>query len=251
MTPESAPHWPIFVLSLRDADERRAALLASLAQRGLTPTVFDAIDGRRGLPPEHSDEIDRTATLETFGRAMSDAEYACALSHLAIYRTLIERDLPGAIVFEDDAILTPLFDAFLEAEGYLAGDLVQMDHMDADIWRGDSLRHLTPEIALARAARTASLASAYAISAKGARYFLDTAFPVRAPADWPSDPTVIGGLLCLPCVVNHPPFDKRSTLETERAELRRGQRSGNRAARFFTRAYWTRWWFKRRTKRVS
>lgn len=251
MTDTSPDLWPIYVLSLQDAEARRAAISHALASRGLAFTFFDAIDGRRGLPPDHEKDIDRPGTIAALGREMSDAEYACALSHLAIYRDALAKGLPGAIVFEDDAILTPLFDRFLEARGFLAGDLVQMDHLHGDIWRSVPPTRLTDAVSLAPAARTASLTTGYTISARGARYFLDEGMPLCRSADWPADPTVIDGLLCLPRVVDHPPFDAGSAIESSRARLRAGQTRGPRATRFLKAAYWRRWWFKRRTRRVS
>ena len=251
MTDRHGDTWPILVLSLSDAEVRQAKIGAALEARGLDFAFFDAVDGRNGLTPEHEAEIDRNATPAAFGREMSDTEYACALSHMAMYRHLLEIGAPGAIILEDDAILTPLFDDFLAAQGYLKGDLVQMDHLHGDIWRFETPLRLTSEIMLAPAARNASLTTGYSISARGARHFLDTGLPLCRTADWPSDPTALGALLCLPRVVDHPPFDTGSYIEAERTELR-GQGSGsNRALRFLRASYWKRWWFKRRTKRIS
>ena len=251
MTSASEPQWPIFIISLSDAFDRRATICAALEARNLKYEICEAIDGRQGLNAALEAHIDRDGTPAVYGRPMSDTEYACALSHMSVYERILERDLPGAVVFEDDAILTSHFDEFIEARGYLRADLVQLDHLNGDVWLFDRPLPLTAEISLARAARNAALATGYTISASGARYFLEEGRPIRSVADWPADPTKIGVLLCLPRAVDHPPFSSGSAIEADRARLQASVRGGPRILRFFRAAYWKRWWFTRRTKRVS
>ncbi|MXQ06674.1 hypothetical protein GQ651_02325 [Alphaproteobacteria bacterium GH1-50] len=243
--------WPIFVISLSDATGRRASISSALAERGLDFTFIDAVDGRRGLSPDAEAMIDRPGTIRASGRPMADTEYGCALSHMGVYRRIVDDGLPGALVLEDDAILTPLFDEFLAADGHLAGDLVQLDHLHGDIWRAERPRALTDTLRLARAARNASLTTGYTISRKGARYFLEHGLPLTRPADWPADPVPLDALLCVPRAVDHPPFDGTSNIEIARAKLKAAEQNGPRALRFLKASYWRRWWFKRRTKRVS
>jgi len=58
---------------------------------GLQYELFFGVDGRRGLPAEHEPLVDRSARINAGSRPMSDPEYACALSHLMIYRRIVER----------------------------------------------------------------------------------------------------------------------------------------------------------------
>ncbi len=129
-----SPDWPIFVVSLADAAERRSAITAQCAALGLEPIIVDATDGRKGLPADCEAAVDRQGARARAGRMVTDAELACALSHHRVYRRIVEEGLPGAIVLEDDAILTPLFAEFLKGKGYLAADFVQLDHQDARVW---------------------------------------------------------------------------------------------------------------------
>ena len=86
MSTKNEPGWPILVISLQDAAERRAAVSRQLDALGLPFEFRDAIDGRSGLPAAYESQLDRPGTEAHFGRQMSDGEYACALSHLAAYR---------------------------------------------------------------------------------------------------------------------------------------------------------------------
>lgn len=244
--------WPIFVISLPDAEARRRDLVAALRSRGLDFEVVDAVDGRGGLAPELEAQVDRAGTLRDFGRPMSDTEYACAFSHLSVYRRVVADAHPGAVVLEDDAILTPLFDEFLASEGFLKGDLIQLDHLHGDVWRGARAEQVTKNIRLVPAARNATLTTGYTISRTGAAYFLDRSLPLTRTADWPADALALGVLLALPRVVDHPPFDLAdSAIHKGRRELEAGIPKDRRALRFFKASYWKRWWFKRRTRRVS
>lgn len=105
--------WPVFVISLADAIERRAPLLDQLRGFNLSFTVVEAVDGRRGLSAGDLARVDRSGAERRVGRPVSDRELACALSHQAVYRRILDEHSPGGIVLEDDAILTPLFPAFL------------------------------------------------------------------------------------------------------------------------------------------
>ncbi len=244
--------WPVFVVSLPDAVDRRARILAQCAGLGLRPRIVDAIDGRGGLPAGLEACVDRERAAARVGRRLSDAELACALSHRAVQRRIVEDGLPGAIVFEDDAILTEALGPFLRAGGHKAAEFVQMDHMDARIWRGRGLRW-SPEITLHPLAANASLATGYALSAAGARHVLAHSTPVAGLADWPCDMTALDGVVTWPRLVDHPPPDPdASAIEGgRRALVAAVPPARGRAWRFFRTGYWARWWFKRRTRKIS
>lgn len=247
-----ASDWGLFVISLDDAGSRRAPLLRQLDALGLRHEVLPAIDGRRGLPEQFEPDVDRTAARQRVGRPLTDSELACGLSHRAAWRRIVETGLKGALVFEDDAILLPLFPAFLAAKGHLAADLVQMDHMDARVWQFRD-RGLAPGVKLARLAENASLASAYCLSQGGARHLLAGSVPLAGLADWPCDVMALAPLATVPRVVDHPPITmSSSTLEAGRAAMKtQGEAAQSRVARFGSASYWQRWWLKRRTRKIS
>jgi len=246
------PSWPVFVISLRDAVERRLTLQAQCVKLGIDPVIIDAVDGRRGLPFEWEPFVNRAAVQDVIGRRASDGELACALSHQLIYRRITDEGLPGAVILEDDAILTPMFGDFILHKGYLEADLVQMDHWGARVYYRQR-RQLTDQITLIPLAVNSCLTSGYSISEKGARYILDHAVPLGGLADWPCDIMPLAPLVTLPRIVDHPPFTfTHSTLEMDR-QLLTGSRNtrSKRWKRFLRGSYWKRWWLKRRTRRIS
>lgn len=246
------PDWPIFVISLTDAAARRAAISERLGALGLAHEIVDAIDGRRGLPGEYEAMVDRPGTKAGFGRAMSDGEYACALSHLSVYRLMAERGLPGAIVLEDDAIPGPLFPVFLRDRVFEKAELIQLDHHDARIRRWGGRRERAQGFVLAEWAEKAILATGYSLTARAAAHILAHALPLRAPADWPCDLMPLRPMVALPRIVEHPELTpEQSTLHGDRLEAGRGITRRREPGRFLRPAYWRRWLHKRMTRKVS
>jgi len=249
---DGTDHWQVFVVSLQDATDRRDKIKRQLSACSIPFEFVDAIDGRAGLAAEHEALIDRPGTEVQFGRRMTDAEYACALSHMSIYRRIIEGSLPGAVILEDDAIIGAMFKTFYQNRAYGCADLIQLDHMHGDIWKFSKREPLIEGVKIAKAARNASLTTGYSISHKAAAHILKHSLPLRRPADWPCDVTVLPAMLALPRVVDHPVWENgASAIEVERKAILPTKMGGNRSFRFFRRTYWRRWWFKRRTVRVS
>jgi len=252
MSPEPDGPWPVFIISLIDAGARRAPLLRQCAAIGLQVEVVTAIDGREGLPPRYEPMVDRAAAAERIGRSMSDAEIACALSHRLVYLRIVEAGLPGAIVFEDDAILTPLLAPFLAQGGDRVADVVQMDHMDARVWHRQG-RPWSPQITLFPVAGNASLATGYALSTRAARHLLAQTDPLAGLADWPCDMSVLGTVVTWPRLVDHPPVaESGSAIEAGRRTLvDQTPPPRERWTRYVTATYWRRWWLKRNSRKIS
>lgn len=99
--PEARSSLPIFVISLCRRTDRRQHMQALLDQVGLRAEFIDAVDGKR-LTPEQYATYDRKKALLVYGVEMSPAEIACHLSHLSIYRRMVEHGVDVALVLEDD-----------------------------------------------------------------------------------------------------------------------------------------------------
>ena len=251
------PGWAVLVISLASDSDRRASLLPSLSRLGLTAHVIEGVDGRAGLPHWAEAQVDRAAAAVRVGRPLTDGELACTLSHRRAWQHVCETGAPGALIFEDDAIPTDRLAGLLAAGGHRAADLVQFDHQDARIWRAWAraapARNLGHGLRLVAVASNASLANGYAVSARGAAHLLAAATPVSGLADWPCDTTALGALIALPSVVHHPPADRaQSHLETRRRALVEARPVGaGPFRRRLSAEYWQRWWFKRRTRKIS
>lgn len=236
--------FPIFVLTMKDDDARRAPLVAWLDARELDHELFFGVDGRGGLAPEWEASIDRAAAAARLGRRMGDGEFACALSHQEIYRTILERGLPGAVVLEDDAVPSEDFARFLRSESYRAAGMMLLDHANTRVIR-NSATDLPGGFVGHRVAMPPFFATAYSIDARAATFLRDSSFPIANVADWPCDISRIGAVAVMPRPVGHSVQGAGpSHLDGERRERQR------RAHRFLSPAYWRHWWRKRRSLRL-
>lgn len=220
--------WLIFVISLRDAEKRRAEIACQLHGLGLSFEIVDATDGRQGLTLEQEQLIDRPGTLARIEREMTDAEYACALSHLGVWQRILDRDLSGAVILEDDARLDRPFADFLNAQGYDAAPLVLLDHEKALAWNWSRPVRTSQGVQLWRIVGNADRIHAHAT-------------PARARADWPCDISRLHTLAAEPQIARHPVDQaSQSLLENDRRVARAEKLRNKRASRYFTAAHWVR-----------
>lgn len=203
--PKTSPavEWPIFIVSLKDATARRERLEEQLGKLNLKYEFIDAVDGRNGLPYDAEAMVDRVLTQENLGRDMANSEYGCALSHIHIYEEIISKNLPGAVILEDDAIIGENFSKFLQEKTFLSGDLVQLSHEAGRINRFARPLNKYESFATYALSTQANLAVAYSISAKAASYILKNGLPIIQTADWPCDIMPLKPSVCLPIIVDH------------------------------------------------
>lgn len=227
--------WPILILTLEGDDTRREPLLAQLKAAGLSFELFYGVDGRQGLPQEQLVKIDRPTAEKRLKRPMTDPEFACALSHRSIYQSILDRGLSGAVVLEDDAILTPDFAIFLRNGFHRTESMVMMDYRygRALLWQHKKIGSW----AIYRAAQRATLASAYSVSRRSAQALLDAATPVSFVADWPVDLHDLEAWLVVPRVVEHnEPGQGPSHLDATRLEVPAKHKH---PGRYLESRYWT------------
>lgn len=245
--------WPILIISLKDAMKRRAAISSDMKTLGLDFKFIDAVDGRTALPEEYETLIDRISPISKRGRHLSDAEYACALSHQKIYKLILDHCLPGAIVLEDDAILNPGFVSFITKKSYLSRHLILLDHTGVRKWPWVKPQRLPCDHCSMRLAKNAHLTTGYSISRVGAQYLRNHSFPIAATADWPCDTVPLKPVAVIPRLIDHPePGVEMSYIDLSRTKLRTTSRSRHmRRGRFFTSLYWRDWLRKRLTVGVA
>ncbi|MBI6630374.1 glycosyltransferase family 25 protein [Pontibaca salina] len=237
--------WPILIISLPDAKVRRQAISNALRSLDMPFEIVDAIDGRDGLPSKYETLIDRDKARIVMGRDLTNGEFACALSHQIIYKTIIDRDIPGAIVLEDDAIPLKGFKDFVVASGYQSADLILFDYKRARVWRGaQKLR--SGSVILRPVAFNPFLTTGYSVSYRGASYLHESSIPISGQADWPCEIRELKAHITIPRLVGHPQDQSRdSYLEQQRRDMVDSFEKPARYKRFGRGAYWHRWLRKR------
>lgn len=203
--PETAEDFPIIVVSLIDSLKRRSTITQALDELGLTFQFYDAVDGRTQLPLEYESWIDRELTTRCRGEPMSDAEYACALSHAGIYNYILDNNLAGAIVLEDDAIPERQLRQFISGEYYRNFNMIFLAHGESLVYRWKR-RELFYGASVYDAAMNPWLAAGYTVNSYVAKTLLEKMIPIRFPADnWPCDLTKLGAVVSHPSIVRVDP----------------------------------------------
>ena len=247
---------PIIILTLEGADKRRAPLLKLLDDLQLNYELFFGVDGRQHLPAKYEPLVDRSARVEINGWPMTDGEYACALSHLFIYRQIVERGLARAIILEDDAVIGSAFAALARGQISAPGGLFMLDH-DRVLFRWHARISVAKGLHAYQIAVPPTLTTAYTINRFGAEYLLDHAFPVRNLADWPAKITQMASFAIHPRIVDHPdPATTNSDLQEARVALRDNHNAKRPKGwkRCFTKAYWLRRrrdWYRFRYRKLD
>src|SRR5713101_6018906 len=102
--PTAACRFPVYVISLPDAETRRRNMTARLNTARIPFRFLDAIDGRR---TPIADVIDGAHVVrEAFD---FESGLACAASHRIAHRMVVDGDSDLALIFEDDAKLSDDF----------------------------------------------------------------------------------------------------------------------------------------------
>jgi glycosyl transferase family 25 len=174
---------PVFVINLERNRQRREFALQRLAGLGLKAEIFPAVDGKTlNLGELEKDGIYNDGVAhEKFSRSLSMGEIGCSLSHLRLYKKMLDENIGLALVLEDDAMLVD------GAREQLAA-LIERLPGDCDllqlIYECRDHSPVAPGIVRFHSKSCMPVASAgYLIRASGARKLLGEGYPVRYPAD--------------------------------------------------------------------
>jgi len=181
-----------YVISLERASERRRQALVEQERLGLPFQSIAAIDGAKSpsdfVLEGYSEEQGRKLRNIYGKRGLSRNEQACALSHLKVYRQIIEDGVDVAVVSEDDAVFLCNQDALLQAIRSLPDgwDVFYLYHR-GDIERADNN--------LVSFRSVPGSAVSYVVTNAAARKLVDLASPLRLAADALLGRAVFIGLL--------------------------------------------------------
>ncbi len=236
----------VYVISLAEGNPRRAAFLRQLDALGVQAEVLDAVDGRNGLPDVWCESVDRTAAARVMQRSMTDAEFACALSHRLAQEAFLASDAEWALVMEDDVLLDNRLPCFLRAGGYRTAPILLLCHLNARVMSADRPVPGCDSPAL-RLALSPFRAAAYTMNRTAAAHLVAAQCPVTSVADWPLDLADLDGHVLLPELARHPVAEQnKSSLDAGR--IRHRQRS---LRSYLSLGYLRRKWRKAMSRKVS
>ncbi len=207
----------VFVINLKDSLERRKSIDIQLNKLNLDYEVVDAIDGRA----LSNEEI--TQHTHELNYACKPGEIGCSLSHLKVYRKILEHNIPCALILEDDVQLTddlPLvlteLSHFIKTNAPSVTLLTHAHQYDAKI------RHkILPQYEL-HVLIEASCSHGYVINASAAQNALDILYPVWMEADkWKifREYSIANLYAALPTVIYHSKLSKTSIINEQKTDI--------------------------------
>ena len=105
----------VFIINLEKDSERKKYISNHFQERGIDFEFIKGIYGKSLTQQEIEDLSDLPQSARCMGKELSLNELGCALSHKKAYKMIIEKNLDGAFIFEDDIILSENIKDILES----------------------------------------------------------------------------------------------------------------------------------------
>ena len=177
----------ICIINLPGSFKRRAAMLFQTGRLKLkNACLVEAVDGR-SLDLEKMKAEGSLQWDDWNLRDLSHGEVGCYLSHVKVWNMLVEQNLSKVLICEDDIVLRP--DANEIADSFFSEvpDDWDIIHFHSNIRVGSKLRNdFNRKMISAHVWKgydEGRSAVCYAITARGAKFLLSKAFPIRYTLD--------------------------------------------------------------------
>lgn len=180
------PIPPIWIVSLRRSAERRASVAACLVSLDLSFEFTDAVEGRDLSPAQILASCNPSEAVRLLGRNLTLGEIGCSLSHLRLYRRLLDSSLEEVVILEDDVIVDPALPEILKSRDRLPGRW-ELLHLHSGLPRAPfsiwGARVVSDRHRCVRLTIPVNGSFGYLIRRSGAEKLLKSGEPVRVPAD--------------------------------------------------------------------
>ena len=176
---------PVFVVSLARATERREAITQHLNSLNISHEIVNAVDGKNSDLSEYEDRLRHIGECEKRMGAMFDrGSIGCYLSHYQMWERIVHKNIPAAVILEDDAVLQPNF--IQTASDVIAcewkWDVVLM-HAEGRKGKMRKICSLNNGGELVQYMRHPYALIAYLVSLEGAKKLLEYCRDLRLPID--------------------------------------------------------------------
>lgn len=223
---------PVFIISLLSSTERRSRMTKLLTEKGINFTFFNAVDGREFNTKDLNEIRDKTSYFKKQRkRNLSKGEIGCALSHINLYKHIIDNDIEFALIFEDDIdiLSESILNRILFTELLINNknwDLLQLGYYQkfnteySETFVSFKKDQLIENVYMARPAIFCSSTFAYVIRKKAASILFEYGHPARVPSDYLTGDSAKLGVnfkVIVPKIIGHT-WDYGTIHEPERYE---------------------------------
>lgn len=110
-----------FVISLKSASDRRAHIKDQFGNKNIPFQFFDAIE------PSQIESQAEQIGFEIRRTDLSRNELACLLSHVSLWKKVVDKKIPAIAIFEDDIYLGENAELLLKDLSWLSVDIVKIE----------------------------------------------------------------------------------------------------------------------------
>ena len=168
-----------FLINLDRHPDRLARAQTRLSQAGVEAIRLPAVDGASLTPAVRRTAVSLLHALLARGRLYTPGQIGCTLSHQAVYRRMINENMPAALILEDDVLLTPDFPASLAA----AENLLNTERRQVFLFSNGTQVPLSGDGHAFIRARNGDCSEAYLITLPAARELLRVNSPMVVMLD--------------------------------------------------------------------
>ena len=205
----------VFIINLKESSERRLKMQAQLDKTELKYEFINGVNGK-----DLSDAELKEIVYDYPNCMLTKGEIGCALSHLSIYKKMVNENIEQALVLEDDAVLThnieDIISTIQKIDKLTKPNVYLLSYVDSYIKNkklDDNIFKVYQAI----------LAHAYIINKKAAKRFISFQTPIKYEADmwWYFRYFNRANIYChIPCVIpSHDETKSNSSIEHERLPL--------------------------------
>lgn len=158
------------VISLESALERRAHIQQEFKKHNINFEFFDA------LVPDQAAQFAASLDLDIDTSQLSRGELACFMSHVSLWKKIIDEDLPHLVIFEDDVYLGEDAQQLLSQADWLDPNwhIIKIEAFSKKVFLSSHSRPIIPNKRYIYQLKGENLGTAgYILSKKGAQAYLN------------------------------------------------------------------------------
>ncbi len=173
---------PVYVINLERSRDRWARLQANATALAIELRRIEAVEGIR-LKPDELEDFDEAGFRRNHGKIAMPAEIGCYFSHIRALDVIAKATEPFAVLVEDDVVLPPDFQSFVEKLTHFTGwDAIKLVNHRTPAFR--SFQKIDDDIAIGRCMHgPLGSSAAYVVTRAGAARLLAAIRPMRVPYD--------------------------------------------------------------------
>lgn len=172
---------PVWIINLKRDTERLQFMQEQMQRLGIDYRVIEAVDGR-GLAVDEKAPYSKSIALRDFGRELTPGEIGCALTHIKIWKLILDEGIEEALILEDDVHIGMAMIEVLKHRDRLPQDY-QHINFSTNARQVPFGEFVTDIYRASRHSERPYLTSAYLLTQTGANKLLDLVSPLYMPID--------------------------------------------------------------------